>query len=84
MLKVDILAIYQTLEVKLPFVTEYDVSGALSTNGIYDEQLSFVENFYHEWELKVVKHLEMTVSFLSYILFIWCVKLTDKHAIFHP
>ena len=70
MLKVDILAIYQTLEVKLPFVTEYDVSGALSTNGIYVEELSFVENFYHEWELKVVKHLEMTVSFfLSFCSF---------------
>lgn len=72
MLKVDILAIYQTLEVKLPFVTEYDVSGALSTNGIYDEQLSFVENFYHEWELKVVKHLEMTVSFFFHSVHLVC------------
>ena len=83
MLKVDILAIYLRAQTFV-CLTEYDVSGVLVTNGIYVEEISFLENFYHEWKLKVVKHLEMTMSFLSFILFIWCVKLTDEHVTFFP
>lgn len=84
MLKVDILAIYQTLEVKLPFVLLNMMLVVHLLQMAFVEEISFLENFYHEWKLKVVKHLEMTMSFLSFILFIWCVKLTDEHVTFHP
>ena len=66
MLKVDILAIYQTLEVKLPFVLLNMMLVVHLLQMAFVKEISILENFCYEWKLKVVKHLEMTMSFFVF------------------